>query len=247
MVEFNFETLSQRFRELAFLNAGLKITITDERSGKSHEFKFDGGIVSFVEHLNKAKQALHDKPIHFVTKKELVELEIAMQWNDGYDERTYTFANNINTPDGGTHLSGFKAALTRTINSYAEKSQAWKDLKEAPTGDDAREGLAAVISVKLPQPQFEGQTKNRLVTPEVKGLVEQMVNDQLEHLPRGEPADREADRREDRRRLPRADRRPQGARDGAAQGRARRRVAPGQARRLPVARPGRERAVHRRG
>ncbi len=179
VTEYNFETLSQRLRELAFLNAGLRITITDERTSKSHEFKFDGGIVSFVEYLNRSKQALHEKPIFFKTEKDGVALEIAMQWNDGYDERIFTFANNINTHEGGSHLSGFKSALTRTINSYAEKAQLWKDLKEAPTGEDAREGLAAVISVKLPNPQFEGQTKTKLGNSEIKGLVEQMVNEQL--------------------------------------------------------------------
>jgi DNA gyrase subunit B len=177
--EYNFETLSQRLRELAFLNAGLRITITDERTSKSHEFKFDGGIVSFVEYLNKAKQVLHEKPIYFRAEKDQVQVEVALQWNDGYDERIYTFANNINTQEGGSHLSGFKAALTRTVNSYAEKSQLWKDLKEMPTGEDAREGLAAVISVKLPSPQFEGQTKTKLGNSEVKGLVEQIVNEQL--------------------------------------------------------------------
>ncbi len=179
MVEFNFDTLSQRMRELAFLNAGLRIIIRDMRIGKEHDFKFDGGIVSFVEYINKAKQVLHDKPIHFRTEREGLALEIAMQWNDGYDERIFTFANNINTHEGGSHLSGFKAALTRTLNTYAEKGGVWKDLKETPTGEDAREGIAAVISVKLSNPQFEGQTKTKLGNSEVKGLVEQMVNDQL--------------------------------------------------------------------
>jgi DNA gyrase subunit B len=178
-VDFNFDTLSQRLRELAFLNAGLHIVVRDERTNKEHDFKFDGGIVSFVEYLNKAKQPLHDKPIFIQAEKDGVSLEIAMQWNDGYDERIYTFANNINTHEGGSHLSGFKAALTRTLNSYAERGGMWKDLKETPTGEDAREGLAAVISVKIPNPQFEGQTKTKLGNSEVKGLVEQMVNDQL--------------------------------------------------------------------
>ncbi|MHA7634714.1 DNA topoisomerase (ATP-hydrolyzing) subunit B [Corallococcus sp. M7] len=178
-VDFNFETLSQRLRELAFLNAGLHITIRDERTQKEHDFKFDGGISSFVEYLNKAKEALHDKPVYIKSEREGVSLEIAMQWNDGYDERIFTFANNINTHEGGSHLSGFKAALTRTLNSYAEKGGLWKDLKETPTGEDAREGLSAVISVKLSNPQFEGQTKTKLGNSEVKGLVEQMVNDQL--------------------------------------------------------------------
>lgn len=176
---FDFDTLSARLRELAFLNGGLHIVIHDERSGKSHDFKFEGGIVSFVEYINKAKQPLHDKVIAFRAEKDLVQVEIAMQWNDGYDEKIYTFANNINTPEGGTHLSGFKAALTRTINAYAEQNTLWKDIKEQPTGDDAREGLSAVISVKIPQPQFEGQTKQKLGNSEVKGLVEQIVNEQL--------------------------------------------------------------------
>jgi len=179
LVDFNFDTLSQRMRELAFLNAGLRIIIRDMRVGKEHDFKFEGGIVSFVEYINKAKEALHDKPIHFSTEREGLALEIAMQWNDGYDERIFTFANNINTHEGGSHLSGFKSALTRTLNSYAEKGGVWKDLKETPTGEDAREGLSAVISVKLSNPQFEGQTKTKLGNSEVKGLVEQMVNDQL--------------------------------------------------------------------
>jgi DNA gyrase subunit B len=175
--DFNFDTLSQRLRELAFLNAGLSITITDERTTKRHDFKFDGGIRSFVEYLNKSKQALHEPPIFVSAQKDAVGLEIAMQWNDAYDERIFTFANNINTHEGGSHLSGFKSALTRTVNSYAERGGLWKDLKEAPTGEDAREGLSAVISVKLPNPQFEGQTKTKLGNSEVKGLVEQMVNE----------------------------------------------------------------------
>src|SRR5215468_9112592 len=179
VVELNFDTLSQRLRELAFLNAGLRISITDERTSKSHEFKFDGGIVSFVQYINKSKQVLHEAPIFLKAEKDEVQLDIAMQWNDGYDERIFSFANNINTIEGGSHLSGFKSGLTRTLNSYAEKNQLWKDLKEAPTGEDAREGVAAVISVKLPNPQFEGQTKTKLGNSELKGLVEQMVNEQL--------------------------------------------------------------------
>jgi DNA gyrase subunit B len=180
--DYSFDTLSQRLRELAFLNAGLHITILDERSGKSHDFKFEGGITSFVEFLNRSKSALNEKPIYFTAEKDNVSLEIALQWNDGYDERVFSFANNINTHEGGSHLSGFKSGLTRTINSYAEKNQLWKDLKETPTGEDAREGLAAVISVKLQNPQFEGQTKTKLGNSEIKGLVEQMVNEQLSNF-----------------------------------------------------------------
>jgi DNA gyrase subunit B len=179
--DYDFDTLSTRLRELAFLNAGLHITITDERSNKHHDFKFEGGIVSFVEFINKAKAPLHDKPIAFKGEKDQVQVEIAMQWNEGYDEKIFTFANNINTPEGGTHLSGFKAALTRCINGYAERSNLWKDIKEQPSGDDAREGLSAVISVKIPQPQFEGQTKQKLGNSEVKGLVESIVNEQLQN------------------------------------------------------------------
>ena len=178
-IEFNFELLSQRLRELAFLNKGLSIDIEDERTGKGHHFCFEGGIVSFVEHINKSKVPLNEKPIYFSSEKDNVLLEIALQYNEGYDEKIFTFANNINTQEGGSHLSGFRAGLTRTLNSYAEKNQLWKDLKEAPNGEDAREGLAAVISVKLPSPQFEGQTKTKLGNSEIRGLVEQMVNEKL--------------------------------------------------------------------
>ncbi|MCL2013093.1 MAG: DNA topoisomerase (ATP-hydrolyzing) subunit B [Cystobacterineae bacterium] len=178
-IEFNFELLSQRLRELAFLNKGLSIHIEDERTGRGHHFCFEGGIVSFVEHINKSKVPLNEKPVFFSSEKDNVLLEIAFQYNEGYDEKIFTFANNINTQEGGSHLSGFRAGLTRTLNSYAEKNQLWKDLKETPTGEDAREGLAAVISVKLPSPQFEGQTKTKLGNSEIKGLVEQMVNEKL--------------------------------------------------------------------
>jgi DNA gyrase subunit B len=177
--DYDFDTLSTRLRELAFLNAGLHITLLDERTAKSHDFCFEGGIVSFVEYINQAKQPLHDKPIAFKGEKDSVQVEMAMQWNDGYDEKVFSFANNINTPEGGTHLSGLKAALTRSINGYAERGGLWKDIKEQPTGEDSREGLSAVISVKIPQPQFEGQTKQKLGNSEVRGLVEQIVNEQL--------------------------------------------------------------------
>ena len=177
--EFSFETLSQRLRELAFLNKGLLITIEDERAEKRHEFHYMGGIVSFVEHLNKNKTPLHDKVVYFQGVKEGIDLEIALQYNDGYQEQIFTFANNINTHEGGTHLIGFKAALTRTLNNYAVSNNLFKELKDNLSGDDVREGLVTVISVKLPQPQFEGQTKTKLGNSEVKGLVEAMVNDGL--------------------------------------------------------------------
>jgi len=157
--EFNFDVLSQRLRELAFLNRGLLITIDDERSdtaGKKHEFHYTGGIISFVEHLNKNKTPLHDKVIYFEGVREGIDLQIAMQYNDGYQEQIFTFANNINTHEGGTHMIGFKSALTRTLNSYAVANNLLKDVKVNIYSDDVREGLIAVISVKLPNPQFEG-------------------------------------------------------------------------------------------
>jgi DNA gyrase subunit B len=178
--EYSFDTLAQRLRELAFLNGGILITLDDERDGKSHKFQYDGGIVSFVEHLNKNKANVNEKPIFMRGAKDGIDAEIALQWNDGYSEMVFTFANNINTHEGGTHLSGFRAALTRTINAYAAKSNLAKDLKDASiSGDDIREGLTGVISVKIPQPQFEGQTKTKLGNTEVKGIVEAIVNDKL--------------------------------------------------------------------
>ena len=146
---FSFDTLAQRLRELAFLNGGVLITLDDERDGKSHKFHYEGGIVSFVTHLNKNKTAVNEKPIHMHGEKEGIDVEIALQWNDGYAEIVYAFANNINTHEGGTHLSGFRAALTRTINSYATKNTLAKDLKESITGDDIREGLTGVVSVQF--------------------------------------------------------------------------------------------------
>ena len=177
--EVSFETLSTRLRELAFLNAGVKIEIVDERSDKSHVFHYEGGIVSFVEYLNRAKTPVHPKPILFTGAKEGVEIEIAIQYNDAYDEKIFSFANNINTHEGGTHLSGFKAALTRTMNTYASNNNLLKNMKTAISGDDLREGMAAVISVKVPDPQFEGQTKTKLGNSEIKGYVETIMNEKL--------------------------------------------------------------------
>ncbi len=179
-VEFSFDTLAQRLRELAFLNGGVTITIDDERDGKSHRFLYEGGINSFVQYLNQNKTAVNDKPIYMHGEKDGIDVEIALQWNDSYTETVYTFANNINTHEGGSHLSGFRSALTRTINSYVGKNNLAKDLKDANIGgDDIREGLIAVISVKIPRPQFEGQTKTKLGNTEVKGIVEAIVNDRL--------------------------------------------------------------------
>ncbi len=177
--EFSGDVLSQRLRELAFLNSGLKIVITDERTGESKEFLYKGGIVSFVEHLNKNKTPVHTKPIHVTGEKDGIVVEMALQYNDGYAENIYTFANNINTREGGTHLIGFKSALTRTSNSYALSKGIIKEGKESISGDDIREGLTAVISVKLPNPQFEGQTKMKLGNSEVKGIVESITNEVL--------------------------------------------------------------------
>ena len=188
-VEYSFDTLAQRLRELAFLNGGILIAIHDERDGKSHRFQYDGGIVSFVQHLNKNKAIVNDKPIFMRGEKDGVDAEIALQWNDGYSELIFSFANNINTQEGGTHLSGFRSALTRTINSYAAKSNLAKDLKDASIGgDDIREGLTGVISVKIPSPQFEGQTKTKLGNTEVKGIVESIVNDRLGQFLEENPA-----------------------------------------------------------
>jgi DNA gyrase subunit B len=176
---FSFEILSQRLRELAFLNRGIHITIEDQRDQKSHEFLYEGGIVSFVQHLNKAKSPIHSDVIYLQGAREGVDVEIAMQWNEGYAENVYAFANNINTIEGGTHLVGLKSALTRTINSYAVANALLKKDEEALQGDDVREGLTAIVSVKVPEPQFEGQTKTKLGNSEVKGIVEALINDRL--------------------------------------------------------------------
>ena len=177
--EFSFDILSQRLRELAFLNRGVKITIEDERTQKKHEFFYKGGLASFVEHLNRAKTAVHPKVVYFEGEKDGVDVEIAMQWNDGYSESIFSFANNINTIEGGTHLIGFRSALTRTINNYALSSGLLKKDEENLQGEDVREGLTAVISVKVPEPQFEGQTKTKLGNSEVKGIVEALLNEKF--------------------------------------------------------------------
>jgi DNA gyrase subunit B len=185
VTEFNYDTLAQRLRELAFLNKGLEIHLTDERTtdtktgeSKHQEFKYIGGIAEFIKHLNKGKQVLHDKPIYMEAERDGVAMEIALQYNDAYSETVFTFANNINTVDGGTHLSGFKTALTRTINAAGQALGLFKDVKENLSGDDVREGLVVVISVKLSQPQFEGQTKGKL-NSDIGGTVQAFVNERL--------------------------------------------------------------------
>ncbi len=183
--EYNYDTLAQRLRELAFLNKGLEITLTDERNAdpktgeaRHAEFRYAGGIAEFVKHLNRGKQVLHDKPIMIEAARDGVEIEIALQYNDSYSETVFSFANNINTVDGGTHLSGFRTALTRTINAIGQSLGLFKDMKENLSGDDVREGLVAVVSVKLPQPQFEGQTKGKL-NSDIAGIVQAFVNERL--------------------------------------------------------------------
>jgi DNA gyrase subunit B len=183
--EYNYDTLAQRLREMAFLNKGLLITLTDERANdpktgepKHADFKYNGGIAEFIKHLNRGKSVLHDKPIYMEAERDGVTMEIALQYNDGYSETVFSFANNINTVDGGTHLSGFRTSLTRTVNYAGQQLGLFKDVKENLTGDDVREGLVAVVSVKLPQPQFEGQTKGKL-NSDIAGIVQAFVNERL--------------------------------------------------------------------
>jgi len=185
VTDYNHDTLAQRLREMAFLNKGLLITLTDERASdqktgepKRAEFKYNGGIAEFIKHLNRGKSVLHDKPIYMEAERDDVTMEIALQYNDGYSETVFSFANNINTVDGGSHLSGFRTSLTRTINYAGQQLGLFKDVKENLTGDDVREGLVAVVSVKLPQPQFEGQTKGKL-NSDIAGIVQAFVNERL--------------------------------------------------------------------
>lgn len=180
-IDFSFDLLSKRLRELAFLNRGILIHIEDNRlpTRKTHDFKFDGGVKEFVQYLNKNKTVIHREPIYFEAERDRVQVEIALEYNDGYNENIFTFVNNINTAEGGTHLIGFKSALTRTFNDYLKKSKLARKLDESLTGDDVREGLTAVVSVKVPEPQFEGQTKGKLGNSEVKGIVESVVAEQL--------------------------------------------------------------------
>lgn len=185
---FSFDTLKQRLRELAFLNKGLTITLTDERNGESKEYKYDGGIISFVEHLNKNKDVLHPLPIYISGMKDTTVVEVAIQYNDSYMENMFAFVNNINTQEGGTHLSGFKSALTRTINDYARKINMLKDADENLSGDDAREGLTAVLSLKVQEPQFEGQTKSKLGNSEVRGIVDTLVFEKLSEFMEENPS-----------------------------------------------------------
>ncbi len=179
VTEFNWDTLAARLREIAFLNKGLEIKLSQEEPARDETFKYDGGIREFVEHLNRNKNALHPKVIYIEKERDNVAVEIAMQYTDAYAENLFSFANNINTVEGGTHLSGFRSALTRTVNAYARANKLIKDDKVSMSGDDIREGMTAVVSVKVPDPQFEGQTKTKLGNGEVQGIVESIVNDEL--------------------------------------------------------------------
>ncbi|MDY7037439.1 MAG: DNA topoisomerase (ATP-hydrolyzing) subunit B, partial [Thermodesulfobacteriota bacterium] len=179
---FDFETISKRMRELSFLTKGVRIKISDERTGSKKDFLYEGGIRSFVEYLNKNKEVLHRKPIYISGEKNGILMEVSLQYNNSYKENLFTFANNINTREGGSHLIGFKSALTRSINQYLQNSAFAKNFKEKLSGEDVREGLTSVISVKLPDPQFEGQTKTKLGNSEVKGLVENIVNEGLSNF-----------------------------------------------------------------
>ncbi|MGI6183724.1 MAG: DNA topoisomerase (ATP-hydrolyzing) subunit B [Candidatus Fimadaptatus sp.] len=179
-LEFDFDTLKQRLREMAFLNKGIRITLKDERDGRSQEYHYEGGIRSFVEYLNKNKQVMFPAPIYMEGEQDGTQVEVALQWNDSYNESVYTFANNIHTPEGGTHLAGFRSALTRVVSDYGRKRGIIKEDKDKLSGDDIREGLTAIISVKLEEPQFEGQTKTKLGNSEVRGIVDSLVADRLE-------------------------------------------------------------------
>jgi len=178
-VDFNYESISHRLRELAFLNKGMEIRVVDERSGQAESFLFEGGLVEFVRFLNEGRNTLHPEPIYLQGEREGVGVEVALQYNDGYQETLFTYANNIKTTEGGTHLVGFRTALTRTINAYAARNNLVKDIKFTIAGEDTREGISAVVSVKVPEPQFEGQTKGKLGNSDVRGLVESLTSEAL--------------------------------------------------------------------
>lgn len=179
---YDYDTLLTRVRELAFLNKGIGLTLTDERTGATNSFMYEGGIIEYVSFLNQKREVLHENPIYVEGARDNIQVEVALQYNDNYTENIYSFANNINTHEGGTHESGFKSALTRIINDYARKSGVIKDSTGNLSGDDVREGLTAIISVKIPEPQFEGQTKTKLGNSEVRGIVESLFAEKLQEF-----------------------------------------------------------------
>ena len=245
-VKFKYELIARYLREMAYLNAGLRIKLRDERIGKAEEFHFEGGIAEYVASLSKSNETLHDV-IFFKGVREGVDVEVALQWTDAIHEVIFTYANNIHTIEGGTHLSGLKSALTRTINFYATKNNLFKNKEMRLEGDDTREGLAAIVSIKIGEPQFEGQTKTKLGNSEVEGIVTGLVNEKLgEFLEKTPPIAKKIVARSIEA-AHRARGRAQSQRAGAAQRRARFRLAAGQARGLPGARPCADRIVHRRG
>ena len=245
--EFSFDVLSNRLRELAFLTKGIHIAVTDERTlpKKSHIFHFDGGVKSFIEYLNKNRELIHPEPVYFDSERDSMRVEVGLQYNDSFNETIFTFANNINTREGGTHLVGFKSALTRCLNDYMKKLNLSKKLEENLSGEDVREGLTAVISVKVPEPQFEGQTKARLGNSDVKGVVESLAYDRLSLFFDENPEGRQADPRQVDYGGQGARGRPQGTRAHTQEGAPGEHGSSGEARRLLRGRPGKMRAVYR--